>query len=150
MAEIKVRMVDINRLIPYENNPRRNEKAVEAVARSIQEFGWQSPIIVDRDFVIISGHTRRLAALSLGLKEVPVYVAEDMTPEQIRAFRLADNRTSEVAYWDEEALREEMQKIRWIDLSGFGFSRDLLEGAVEKEIGVKRHVCPRCGAEWTS
>ena len=89
-------MMDPADLTPYDNNPRDNDGAVEAVANSIREFGFKAPIIVDRDRVIIAGHTRLKAALSLGLREVPVIVADDLTEEQARAYRLADNRTGEM------------------------------------------------------
>ena len=137
-------------LIPYENNPRRNDKAVDVVAESIRQFGFRVPIIVDADGVIVCGHTRRLAALMLGLKEVPVLVADDLTDEEARAYRLADNRVAELAGWDEALLKEELAKIKGVDLSGLGFDKDMLQGVQMKELGIKRHVCPRCGAEWSS
>ena len=110
MAEMKVVYMAVSELVPYENNPRNNEKAVEAVANSIREFGFKNPIIVDRQKVIVSGHTRRLAALKLGLDQVPVVYADDLTEDQIKAFRLADNRVAEMAAWDEDLLKEEMAK----------------------------------------
>lgn len=148
--KMKIRMVSPHDLIPYENNPRRNDKAVEVVANSITEFGFKVPIIVDADMVIICGHTRRLAALMLGLVEVPVIVADDLSDEQIRAYRLADNRVAELAEWDEQILREELAKIKGVDLSGLGFDREMLQGVQMETLGIKRHVCPRCGAEWSS
>lgn len=148
MAEIKVINVEIDRIIPYENNPRRNEKAVEAVANSIKEFGFQNPIILDRNYVIISGHTRRLAALKLGLNEVPCYIADDMSEEQARAFRLADNRVASFAVWDEEKLKEEVAKILSIDLSEFGFKKDMIDGVFREKTAARLHTCPRCGYEW--
>ena len=149
MAEMRIIEVAIDSIYPYPDNPRRNDKAVDAVAESIRQFGFKNPIIVDDDYVIISGHTRRLAALKLGLKEVPVYVASDMTPEQVRAFRLADNRVAEIADWDVKLLREEIAKIMTVDLESLGFGKELLEDVLSEAIGVKRHKCPRCGAEWT-
>ena len=131
---------------PYEKNPRRNEKAVDAVANSIKEFGFKNPIIVDKNNVIISGHTRRLAALKLGLEKVPVYVAADMSEAQAKAFRLADNRVAELSSWDLDALRKEIAEIHEVDLTDFGFS-DALVG-ISMEPGITKHVCPRCGAEW--
>lgn len=89
--------IDINELKVYENNPRNNEQAVDKVAASIEEFGFKVPIIIDRDHVIIAGHTRLLAAKELGLEKVPCIVADDLTPEQVKAFRLADNKVSEYA-----------------------------------------------------
>ena len=150
MAEMKVEMWSPEDLIPYENNPRRNDKAVDVVAESIRQFGFRVPIIVDADGVIVCGHTRRLAALMLGLKEVPVLVADDLTDEEARADRLADNRVAELAGWDEALLKEELAKIKGVDLSGLGFDKDMLQGVQMKELGIKRHVCPRCGAEWSS
>ena len=144
MAEVKT--VGINEVIPYEKNPRRNEKAVEAVANSIKEFGWKNPIIVDRGMVIISGHTRRLAALKLGLKTVPVVIADDMTDEQVRAFRLADNRVASFSTWDEEKLKQEIGEISSIDLSDFGFKQDDIQDVFREQ--AKVHVCPKCGFEW--
>lgn len=96
---------------PYPNNPRNNKKAVAAVAASIKEFGFKVPIVVDTAGVIITGHTRREAALSLGMKTVPVIVADDLTEAQIRAFRLADNKVSEFSEWDEDALAEELAQL---------------------------------------
>lgn len=148
MAEMNVINVDIDKIIPYENNPRRNEKAVDAVANSIKEFGFQNPIILDRDYVIISGHTRRLAALKLKLKEVPCYIADDLTEEQVRAFRLADNRVASFAVWDEAKLKEEISRILSIDLSDFGFKKDMIEGVFKEQLAGNRHACPRCGYEW--
>lgn len=150
MAEMKIEMMPIEVLKPYEQNPRRNEKAVDVVAESIRQFGFRVPIIVDADMVIVCGHTRRLAALKLGLAKVPVYVATDLTPEQTRAYRLADNRVAELAEWDDKLLREEIQKISGVNLADFGFDKSLLKGISSNSLGIKRHICPRCGAEWTS
>ena len=102
---MRIEMRDPASLTPYENNPRDNDCAVEAVARSIEEFGFKNPIIVDRHGVIIAGHTRLKASLSLGLEEVPVIVADDLTDEQCKALRLADNKTGELATWLEEERR---------------------------------------------
>lgn len=148
MAEMKITMLPIGSIHPYPDNPRRNDKAVDAVAESIRQFGFKNPIIVDKDCVIISGHTRRLAALKLGLEEVPVYIAVDMTPEQARAFRLADNRVAEIADWDLKLLREEIARIETVDLESLGFGKELLDDVQSEKTGIKRHKCPRCGAEW--
>ena len=96
---------NVSELKEYENNPRENNHAVEAVANSIREFGFKVPIIVDENNIIIAGHTRYKAAISLGLEEVPCIVASDLTPEQVKAFRLADNKVGELATWDLEKLR---------------------------------------------
>lgn len=147
MAEMNVVEIDISEIVPYDNNPRRNEKAVEAVANSIREFGFKNPIILDKDRVIISGHTRRLAALKLGLKKVPCYIATDLTDEQVRAFRLADNRVASFSTWDEEKLKEEISGIADIDITAFGFKEETIKDIFRKK--QKVHVCPKCGHEWS-
>lgn len=111
----------IEELKAYEKNPRHNEKAVDAVAASIKEFGWKNPVVIDKDGVIAAGHTRVAAAKKLGIKTVPCIVADDLTDEQIRAFRLADNKTAELAEWDDELLAEELKMLEDIDMSQFGF-----------------------------
>lgn len=115
----------IEEVRPYPNNPRNNKKAVAAVAASIKEFGFKVPIVVDTAGVIITGHTRREAAISLGMKTVPVIVADDLTEAQIRAFRLADNKVSEFSEWDEDALAEELAQLDeaalGIDMADVGF-----------------------------
>ena len=118
---MQVESRSIREIKPYEHNPRNNDGAVDAVAASIKEFGWQQPIVVDKDGVIIAGHTRYKAAKKLRLKDVPVVVAENLTEEQVRAYRLADNKTGELAEWDFAALEEELAAISEIDMSAFGF-----------------------------
>lgn len=107
----------------YENNPRNNDGAVQAVAESIQQFGFKVPIVVDRDNVIVAGHTRYKAAARLGLDKVPCIIADDLTPEQIKAYRLADNKTGELAEWDFAALEIELAELSEMDfdMSEFGF-----------------------------
>lgn len=106
---------------PYEKNPRKNKDAVDYVAKSIEEFGFKNPIIIDRNNTIVCGHTRLLAAKKLKLKEVPCIIADDLTEEQIKAFRLADNKVSEFAEWDFDLLNGELDNILDIDMSDFGF-----------------------------
>ena len=110
----------VSDLIPYENNPRRNDDAVDYVANSIKEFGFKVPIIVGPDNVIVAGHTRLKAAIKLGLTEVPAIVADDLTEEQINAFRLADNKVAEMADWDFERLDLELSELDF-DMEQFGF-----------------------------
>ena len=110
----------IEELIPYENNPRKNDNAVDAVAASIKEFGFKVPVILDADNVIVCGHTRYRAAQKLGIKEIPCIMADDLSDEQIRAFRLADNKTAELAEWDFSLLDVELENID-LDMSEFGF-----------------------------
>jgi Predicted transcriptional regulators len=107
----------------YAKNPRSNDNAVEAVAESIRQFGFRQPLVVDTDGVIVVGHTRHKAALLLGLETVPVHVADTLTPEQARAYRLADNKTAEIAAWDAELLDVEIHDLAacGMDLNVFGF-----------------------------
>lgn len=119
----------LDELRAYENNPRNNDNAVAAVAASIKEFGFKVPIVVDPAGVIIAGHTRARAAEMLGMQTVPCIVADDLTESQIRAFRLADNKTAELAEWDFDKLDEEMEQLRenGFDMSAFGFKMDSSE-----------------------
>jgi DNA modification methylase len=118
----------IGRVVPYEKNPRLNAGAVDAVANSLREFGWRQPIVVDRDGVIVVGHTRWLAAKQLGLTEVPVHVAADLTPAQAKAYRLADNATNEIAEWNLDLLPLELADLEAMefDLDLIGFGQDEL------------------------
>ena len=111
-------------LKPYEKNPRKNEQAVDKVAASIKEFGFKVPIVIDKDGVIVAGHTRYKAAKKLGLDSVPCIVADDLTEEQIKAFRLADNKVGEFADWIPELLSDELAGIFDIDMGEFGFELD--------------------------
>lgn len=122
----------ITELKEYENNPRNNDDAVEAVAESIREFGFKVPIVIDSNGVIIAGHTRRKAAVRLGLDTVPCIIADDLTPEQIQAFRLADNKTAELAEWDFEALEKELAELTAfdVDMSLFGFDEAIFDEVI--------------------
>lgn len=113
--------ININEIKEYENNPRHNENAIEPVANSIKEFGFKVPIILDKNNVIVAGHTRLKAAKRLGLDTVPCLIADDLTEEQINAFRLADNKVGEIAEWDFDKLEEELLNINSIDMSMFEF-----------------------------
>ena len=121
MNVIEKSLTDIK---PYEKNPRRNDEAVKYVAESIKQFGFKVPIVVDSAGVIVAGHTRYKAAKKLGLKMVPCVVAADLTDEQIRAYRLADNKVSEAAEWNFGLLGSELDDIFGIDMSDFGFEFD--------------------------
>lgn len=138
---MNIKDMQISELKPYENNPRINDKAVDYVANSIKEFGFKVPIIIDKDDVIVAGHTRLKAAEKLGLKSVPVIVADDLTPEQIKAFRLADNKTSEFAEWDSNKLFQELSELNQIsfDMSVFGFTDEEKEKS-EKEYTTKTNI----------
>lgn len=124
----------INELKPYKNNPRNNKDAIEYVANSIKEFGFKVPIVIDKNNEIIAGHTRLEASKKLKLEEVPCIVADDLTEEQVRAFRLADNKVSEVAEWDFDLLEQELAEIQDIDMSMFDFDLSSLDEEEEKEV----------------
>ena len=117
----KIEMRRISDLKPYKNNPRKNDKAVDAVAASIKAFGFKQPVVIDDNGEIIAGHTRLKAAKKLGIKTVPCIVADDLTPEQIKAYRLADNKTAELAEWDMELLPLELDDLQEFDMTLFGF-----------------------------
>lgn len=135
--EMEIKEFKVTDLKEYERNPRHNDDAVEYVAESIKEFGFKVPIVVDKDNVIIAGHTRLKAAKELGLKTVPCIVADDLTEEQVQAFRLADNKVAELAEWDTFMLAEELDDIINIDMELFGFVDDILpeEGTPDEEYG---------------
>ncbi len=132
MQIINMKLSEIH---PYEKNPRFNDDAVEAVANSIKEFGFRSPIVVDKDHVIICGHTRFKAAQSLGLEEVPVVIAADLTPEQVQAYRIADNKTGEIAEWNYDLLPLEIKELQEVnfDLSLLGFDTEELDKLLNGE-----------------
>lgn len=117
--------VPIEKLTPYAKNPRKNDKAVDAVAESIRQFGMKVPCVIDRNGVLVTGHTRVKACKKLGIKEVPCIVADDLSDDQIRAFRLADNKVAEIADWDFDLLADEIADID-IDMDDFGFDTDSL------------------------
>ena len=132
MQIINMKLSEIH---PYEKNPRFNDDAVASVANSIQKFGFRSPIVVDKDHIIICGHTRFKAAQSLGLDEVPVVIAADLTPEQVQAYRIADNKTAEIAEWNYELLPLEIKELQEanFDLSLLGFDTEELDKLLNGE-----------------
>lgn len=140
----KILYADPLDLIPYENNPRINDYAVKKVLGSIEEFGFRNPVLVDKDMVIIAGHTRREAAILKGLEEIPYIICDDLTPEQVKAYRIADNKLGELAVWDEEKLKEELidlQEVN-IELEVLGFTDiDLME--IFKEDEPKKEDKPK-------
>lgn len=152
---IKIIEKDINELVPYENNARINDKAVDIVANSIKEFGFKNPCIIDKNNVLIAGHTRVLACKKLGITKVPCIVADDLTEDQIKAFRIADNSSAQIAEWDMEKLMKELDSIDY-DMTQFGLAEQLeqIENAIlnDKEnefdnLEVQKHLlkCPVCG-----
>lgn len=122
-----IKMVPIAAIVPYENNPRKNSEAVKYVVNSIREFGFKIPMVLDANNVIVCGHTRFLAAKKLGMSEVPCTYADDLTEEQIKAFRLADNKTAEFAEWDIDKLTIELQELPDINMADFGFLDDIAD-----------------------
>lgn len=146
-------------LIPYVNNPRNNEDGIDYVASSIKNFGFKVPIIIDSGNEIIAGHTRLLAAKKLGMETVPCIVADDLSPEQIKAFRLADNRVAEFSHWDYEILEIEIAQIEdYVDVEELGFlheevDEDLYNSIfeeVDEPVSRKSKIitCPHCGEEF--
>jgi ParB-like chromosome segregation protein Spo0J len=121
---VKIEMVDVERVIPYARNPRKNADAVDKVAASLREFGFRQPIVTDENLTVIVGHTRLLAAKKLNLTQVPVHIAEGLTPAQIKAYRIADNRVGEEAEWDNALLAVEIGDLKdeGYDLSLTGLS----------------------------
>lgn len=132
MNELRIENLEIDSIFPYENNPRKNDGAVEYVKRSIEEFGFRVPIIIDRNNVIVCGHTRAKAAKALGLEKVPCIRADDLTEDQIKAFRIADNKVSEYATWDFGKLEIELDEIE-LDMSDFGIDFDVLDEQFDKK-----------------
>lgn len=130
---------NINEIKEYKNNPRNNDDAVEYVAESIKEFGFKVPVIIDKDNIIVAGHTRYKASKLLGLTEIPCIIADDLTEEQIRAFRLVDNKSAELATWDKELLNLELKDIFNIDMELFNFDiekdlKDVVDDEYEIEL----------------
>ena len=149
---MEIKMIKVDDLKPYENNPRFNDEAVEYVANSIKQFGFKVPIIIDKDGVIVAGHTRYKASMELGLNEVPCIVADDLTDEQIKAFRLVDNKVGEKSEWNYELLTEELQQILDIGMKDFGFLDSDMEiewntnvdEVLDKKEEEKIYECPYC------
>jgi site-specific DNA-methyltransferase (adenine-specific) len=145
----------LDEIKPYENNPRHNDNAVDAVANSIREFGFKVPLVVDSEGVIVAGHTRYKAAQKLGLQTVPCLVADDLNKEQINAFRLADNKVGELATWDLDKLEAELASISDIDMSVYAFDMDeevtqTIRGSEEVSLEDFEDdkfscTCPQCG-----
>ena len=144
MSDFKITQKDIDELKPYENNPRNNDKAVKSVAKSIEHFGFKVPIVIDKNNVIVCGHTRFKASKKLNLKYVPCIIADDLTDEQIKAFRIADNKTNELAEWNFSKLDEELKSIDF-DFSDFDFDFSDLKisddiKAVEDDFNIQEEL----------
>jgi len=138
---MKIENADINTIKPYEKNPRKlKDSAIEKVAMSLKEYGFRQPIVVDKDRIIVVGHTRYRASKKLGLKEVPITIADNLTPEKINAYRIADNRTAEESEWDYKLLQEEFSNLvdEKFNLELTGFNEDELKKylAMEEDFEV--------------
>lgn len=152
MKKLEIKYIPIDDIKPYKNNPRLNEEAIPYVMNSIKEFGFKNPIILDKNNVIVAGHTRLESARRLDMKEVPVIYADDLTEEQVKAFRLADNKVAEKSMWDYTKLDEELENILDIDMSIFDFENieetnldDFFEdNDNKKEKESKLIECPHC------
>ena len=161
MEQLKVVYRSIEELLGYDNNPRNNEDAVAKVAESIRQFGFKVPILIDQNDVIIAGHTRKLAAQELGMIQVPCICVSDLSSEQVRAFRLADNKVAEFSSWDPDKLADELAAIMDIDMTVFDFpdmaldeldvsDEDFLQDTeIVKDRTPKTIICPHCGKEFT-
>ena len=148
IEDLKIIYKGVEDIIPYADNPRKNDEAVAQVAESIRAVGFKNPIILDKDGVIIAGHTRLKAARSLGMKQVPCIIADDLTPEQVKLYRLADNKTAEAAEWDDEKLAAELEELykAGIDMSRFGFEPMTVEvgNVVDDDYDPEPPEEPRC------
>lgn len=152
MDKLEIKYVNINDIIPYNKNPRLNEDAIPYVMNSIKEFGFRNPVILDKNNIIVCGHTRVESAKRLNIKEIPCLYADDLTDEQVKAFRLADNKVSEKSEWNFDLLNEELENILNIDMSEFDFGKvddididSFFEENEQTEKEPKKIQCPHCG-----
>ncbi|ENY8491868.1 TPA: ParB N-terminal domain-containing protein [Clostridioides difficile] len=161
MNKREVIYLNLEDIKPYENNPRNNEQAIEKVVNSIKEFGFNNPITVDKDYVIVTGHTRYEASKILGLKQVPCIILSNLAEEQIKGYRLADNKIGEFSEWEFDKMTKELAEIENIDMSSLGFNIHMFEdlGIIdadfileeeleEKEKKGKMVKCPHCNEEF--
>ena len=141
---MQIQMMKLSEIHPYEKNPRFNDGAVEAVANSIKEFGFQQPIVVDKNFVVVVGHTRLKAAEQLGLSEVPVVIAENLTPEQVQAYRIADNKTGEIVdhffIFQKNSLHLKMANFSSLKRRSIFTSRKILREKLELHSASKKSL----------
>lgn len=150
---MKIVEKSIDEIYPYENNPRFNERAVEPLAKSIVRFGFKQPIVIDKNNVIVCGHTRLKAAQKIGLKTVPCVIADDLTESQIKAYRLVDNKINELSTWNMELLSIELEDINNDEnMLDFGFADIKIDTPIDlenekplKEQKQKVYTCPKCG-----
>ena len=161
MGKLNIIYKPLENIIEYENNPRKNEEAIEPVMESIKNFGFLIPILLDKNNIIVAGHTRKKAAEKLNINEIPCIYVEELTEEQIKAFRLADNKTAEFSEWDIEKLEKELSEIMNIDMENLfhfpDFTADTIdvtdedffqENKLQHDKKIKTAVCPHCGKEF--
>lgn len=147
---MEIKYKKLEEIIPYDNNPRFNEQAIDYVANSIKEFGFKVPLVIDKNNVIITGHTRYEASKKLNLKEVPTIIADDLSEEEVNAYRLADNKVSELAVWNYDLLLEEIEEIDAEKLKLFDINDKEIDFTDEKEKAETKpeedfcYKCPRC------
>ena len=120
MTNLQIKQMKISDLVAYENNPRKNEKTIPGVARSIEKFGFKQPIVIDSNNVVVCGHTRLAAARLLGLESVPCVDGSDLSPAEVAEYRILDNKIQELSYWDNDLLEIELEKLQDVDFSEFG------------------------------
>lgn len=154
-TQIKLVRKKVNDLLPYENNPRDNDGAIGPVAQSIVDYGYKVPIIIDGNGVIVTGHTRLKALQQLGVEEVDVILADDLSEEQVKEFRLVDNKVSEFAKWEPAKLEEELKALEnsleqfgFIEMSSIDIDEFFEQETPKKEKAPKTIICPHCGEEF--
>ena len=145
MAQIKLEVMQLNQIPEYKNNPRRNDKAVNAVAKSVLKFGYVNPIIVDEEGVILAGHTRIKALREVGAADAEVIRVTHLSDQEKKSFRIADNRTHDFSEFDGDLLEAEMREIKAEDWEDFGFRNRDLRNLLPGEMCT----CPKCGARFT-
>lgn len=148
MKRLEIKYINIKDIKPYKKNPRKNEQAIPYVSESIKQFGFKNPIIIDKNNIIVCGHTRYRSAEKLGIKEIPCIYADDLTEEQVKAFRLADNKVSDYATWDNKLLLEELDDLQDLDIfTGFEISDIFGEELNEKDMNIVNTVIDKYGVE---
>ena len=164
---MKIEMMKVSDLVPYENNPRDNDSAVDAVANSIKEFGFLVPVLIDKERNIVAGHTRFKAAQKLGIEKVPTITLGNLSDEDIRKYRIVDNKTGELSSWDYELLKEELGSIDEINMAAFNFDFENPAKENQQDIEITSNLdegseldlddfsdevfaneCPYCGFRW--
>ena len=153
---MEIEEININEIIPYEKNPRKNDNAIDIVATSIKEYGIKQPIVIDKNNIIVVGHTRYKACKKLGIDKIPVLRAKDLSDAQIKGYRIMDNKSNEFAEWDMDLLNQEILELKDADfdleLTGFEDifeNKDEIKSEKEYDENIETtNKCPKCGYEW--